>query len=158
MRARRRKNFIHSLREDSSEIFDHAGKERILHDHFTKFVDKQDDWQTTLNWERLAIPTIDPQGLDSPFSMAEVWAAIISSPTDKAPGPDGFTGQFYRSCWHIIQEDVMAVFDKFHQLAGQNFAEINTAVITLLPKKNGASEDNYSTISAWIHEFNGPTD
>ena len=45
----------------------------------------------------------------------------------------------------------MAVFDKFHQLAGQNFAEINTVVITLLPKKNGASEVNHYRPISLIH-------
>lgn len=86
------------------------------------------------------MPTVDQRGLDAPFTMAEVWAAIIASPIEKAPGPDGFTGQFFRSCWPIIKDEIMAVFNKFHQLRGQNFSELNTAFITLLSKKNGASE------------------
>ncbi|WVZ52503.1 LOW QUALITY PROTEIN: hypothetical protein U9M48_003556 [Paspalum notatum var. saurae] len=27
---------------------------------------------------------------------------------DKAPGPDGFTGRFYKSCWNIIRNDVLS--------------------------------------------------
>jgi hypothetical protein len=29
---------------------------------------------------------------------AEVWEAVKDSPAEKAPGPDGFTGVFYRRC------------------------------------------------------------
>uniref|UniRef100_A0A453BXD1 Reverse transcriptase domain-containing protein n=2 Tax=Aegilops tauschii subsp. strangulata TaxID=200361 RepID=A0A453BXD1_AEGTS len=33
----------------------------------------------------------------------------------------------------------MAVFDSFYRLADGNFAELNTAMIALLPKKDGAT-------------------
>ena len=45
----------------------------------------------------------------------------------------------------------MVVFHKFHQLAGQSFAEINTALIALLPKKNGASEISHYRPISLIH-------
>uniref|UniRef100_A0A453N7T1 Reverse transcriptase domain-containing protein n=1 Tax=Aegilops tauschii subsp. strangulata TaxID=200361 RepID=A0A453N7T1_AEGTS len=32
----------------------------------------------------------------------------------------------------------MAVFNQFHSLSGANFAKINSAFVTLLPKKDGA--------------------
>jgi hypothetical protein len=38
----------------------------------------------------------------------EVCNAINSLPSDKSPGPDGFTGRFYKICWSIIKEDLMA--------------------------------------------------
>lgn len=92
----------------------------------------------TINWSDLQLPTIQAEGLDAPFSEAEVWATMLASLAEKAPGPDGFNRQFFRSCWDIIKDDVMAVFHQFHSLSGANFAMINTAFVPLLPKKDGA--------------------
>ena len=38
-----------------------------------------------------------------------MWCAPRSA-LDKAPGLDGFMGQFYVACWHVIKEDVMDAF------------------------------------------------
>ena len=89
--------------------------------------------------------------LDGPFTMAEVWAAIIASSAEKAPSPDGFTDQFSRSCWHIIKDEIMAVFQKFYHMAGRNFSDINTALIALLPKRNEASEIGHYRPISLIH-------
>ena len=32
---------------------------------------------------------------------------------DKAPGPDGFSIAFFKHCWAVVNDDVMAVFDQF---------------------------------------------
>lgn len=45
----------------------------------------------------LDISPIDPQLLDSPFYEAEIFGDIKSLPLNKAPGPDGFTTEFYRA-------------------------------------------------------------
>jgi hypothetical protein len=31
---------------------------------------------------------------------------IKTLPLDKAPGPDGFNGFFFKKCWPIIKEDI----------------------------------------------------
>jgi hypothetical protein len=54
---------------------------------------------------------------------------------EKVPGSDGFTGIFYKTCWSIIKSDVMAAFDCiFNQQTGP-MHKLNTAVISLLPKR-----------------------
>nr|XP_020150285.1 uncharacterized protein LOC109735480 [Aegilops tauschii subsp. strangulata] len=107
----------------------------------------------TLNWDSLNILVVASRELDGPFTMAEVWAATLASPTEKAPGPDGFTGQFYRSCWPIIKEEVMAVFNKFYQMARSNLVELNSALIALLLKKNGVSEISHYRPISLIHSM-----
>jgi hypothetical protein len=42
-------------------------------------------------------------------------------PSDKAPGPDGFTGAFFKSCWEIIKDDIMAVVNSLFAMNSQGF-------------------------------------
>ena len=90
------------------------------------------------NWEELNLESHDLQELDSPFSEEEVIEAINSMPSDKAPGPDGFTGLFFKKCWGIIKHDLMRVIQRFDSLHTTNLHWLNSANIVLLPKKDGA--------------------
>lgn len=56
----------------------------------------------------LDLPRVDLSSLDAPFSEYEILRAITMSPQDKAPGPDGFTGLFFKQCWSIVKSDLMA--------------------------------------------------
>ena len=67
------------------------------------------------------MPSIEGGGLDTPFTEEEVWKAIVASPVEKAPGPDGFTGKFFRASWDTIKDDVMVVFNRFYHLTSKIF-------------------------------------
>uniref|UniRef100_A0A453I1L4 Reverse transcriptase domain-containing protein n=1 Tax=Aegilops tauschii subsp. strangulata TaxID=200361 RepID=A0A453I1L4_AEGTS len=56
----------------------------------------------------------------------------------KAPGPDGFTGTFFKKCWGIIKHSVMRVIQRFDSLHTSNLQWLNSANVVLLPKKEGA--------------------
>jgi hypothetical protein len=60
-------------------------------------------------------------------------------PSDKAPGPDGYTGRFYKVCWPIIKRDVMAVISAIWCRKFGQFGRLNTTFVTLIPKE-GAEE------------------
>jgi hypothetical protein len=59
-------------------------------------------------------------------------------PSDKAPGPDGFTGGFYKACWSVIKGDVMTAMSAVRSRRLLNFDSLNSAYITLIPKMVGA--------------------
>lgn len=80
MRARRRKNFIHSLRVGNREFFDHAEKEEAVYEHFAAGIGQRDRREKSFNSDALNIPQIDDQGLLSPFSIAEVWERSLPPP------------------------------------------------------------------------------
>lgn len=47
-------------------------------------------------------------GLDelcTPFSKREIDDIILNLPSDKAPGPNGFSSFFIKKAWHIIRDD-----------------------------------------------------
>jgi hypothetical protein len=60
-----------------------------------------------LDFEELGLPKLDLQDFGQLFTEAEIWEVIKELPLDKAPGLDGFTGRFYRSCWSIIRGDIL---------------------------------------------------
>jgi len=53
--------------------------------------------------------------LDTPITEEEVWDTIKTLPADRAPGPDGYTGRFYKSCWHLIKAEFMAAIITLRQ-------------------------------------------
>jgi hypothetical protein len=55
---------------------------------------------------------------------------------NKAAGPDGMPIEFYQSCWEIVKEDIMAMFNDFYL----GTLELNYGVITLLPKVKDAAK------------------
>ena len=87
------------------------------------------------NWDALGLPSANLAALDDPFSEHEVLTAIKQLPHDKAPGPDGFTGCFFKECWNLIKHDLLAVINYFHMGRCANLNLLNKANIVLIPKK-----------------------
>jgi len=89
------------------------------------------------NWDALGLPSVNLAALDDPFSEHEVLTAIKQLPHDKAPGPDGFTGCFFKECWNLIKHDLLAAINYFHMGRCANLNLLNKANIVLIPKKRG---------------------
>jgi hypothetical protein len=92
------------------------------------------------NWDALHFPEPDLTTLRDPFSEEEVRKAVNLMPSDKAPGPDGFTGAFFKRCWEHIKVDVMNAIGGFRELHTHCLHWLNSANIVLLPKKEGAED------------------
>jgi hypothetical protein len=56
----------------------------------------------------------------------------------KAPGPDGFTVEFFKACWKIVEHDVYRVVEESRRSASILKA-LNATMITLIPKENEAT-------------------
>ncbi|WVZ75403.1 hypothetical protein U9M48_023456 [Paspalum notatum var. saurae] len=151
--ARKRKNYIYKLNQDDVWATSHEDKETLIQDHFDAVLGDLGPRRVDLNWSALGIPTFELTHLESPFSEGELLEVVKQIPPDKAPGPDGFTGSFYRSCWSIIKADLLAVINSLHDRRFLNFDLLNRANIVLLPKNDGSdSIANYMPISL-IHSI-----
>ena len=75
--------------------------------------------------------------LTANFTEKEVFEAISQIETNKAPGPDGFPAEFYKTFWNVIKNDLMAMFVQFQE-GNLPLYKLNFGVITLLPKKENA--------------------
>lgn len=107
----------------------------------------------TLNLEAFYQSQTDLSDLDAPISEDEVWDVVKNWPLNKPPGPDGFTGRFYRSCWQTIKQDVMAAVGAIHGGDCRNLHLLNSAYMVLIPKKEDAAfVGDYRPISL-VHSF-----
>ena len=135
--SRRSRNLIAYLKQDSGNIvWNHTEKENILYQHFAQILGSTVQRTCTLDWDRLHLSQVHDPSLDLPFTENEIKNTIREMPGEKAPGPDGFTGTFYKVCWHIIQDDLMAAIECFYHLRAGPLEHLNGAYIALIPKSD----------------------
>ncbi|XP_074278279.1 uncharacterized protein LOC141601871 [Silene latifolia] len=64
---------------------------------------------------------------------AEVRNAMFDIGGNKAPGPDGFSSQFYKDTWDITGDNVTSTIQEFFA-NGKLHKQVNSTLITLVPK------------------------
>ncbi|XP_026456295.1 uncharacterized protein LOC113357182 [Papaver somniferum] len=85
--------------------------------------------------------------LDGLLDENEIKSAIFDLNQDSAPGPDGFTGIFYRAAWDTIKKDLV---ESIHYCWKNNIIPIgmNSNFLVLIPKIKGAKcAKNFRPIS-----------
>ncbi|KAJ4784621.1 RNA-directed DNA polymerase (reverse transcriptase)-related family protein [Rhynchospora pubera] len=79
----------------------------------------------------------DLSNLDFPISIEEVKQVISSWPSSKSPGPDGFTGDFYKCFCEELAPEIVVVLNS--ALQSNSLQPLNTSLIALIPKFDEAS-------------------
>uniref|UniRef100_J3LFX9 CCHC-type domain-containing protein n=1 Tax=Oryza brachyantha TaxID=4533 RepID=J3LFX9_ORYBR len=150
--SRRRKLFIPRLHFNDEVATTQGDMEEMARNFFQQALGITPSQGRSLNLYELRTRAANLEELDADFTEEEVWSIIKALPNEKSPGPDGFTGGFYQSCWGLIKKEVMAALIKFYQGNTQNLNKLNTAMITLLPKKETPTLlSDYRPISlAWV--------
>ncbi|CAM5105041.1 unnamed protein product [Natator depressus] len=86
-------------------------------------------------WEELPmVSTSDRDRLELPLTLAEFLEALRRMPTNKSPGMDGLTVEFYRVFWDVLGPDLVTVWAESLQ-SGVLPLSYRRAVLALLPKK-----------------------
>jgi exonuclease III len=151
--GRRVKNFIPAIRHAGELITDQQRKEAVFFDSYNELLGKIQNREHTINLDMLDIQEHDLQDLGALFTEEEVWGIIKEMPSDKAPGPDGFIGAFYKRAWPTIKPEIMAAVTKLYVGDGRAFGRLNRALITLVPKKQGAEEVGDFRPISLVHSF-----
>jgi hypothetical protein len=87
--CRRKRNHICSLLDGERVVTSHEQKQEVLHDFYSNLLGCVPQRRLALKLEECHRAPIDLSALELPFTEEEVWDAIASLPSDKAPGPDG---------------------------------------------------------------------
>ena len=85
--------------------------------------------------------------LNKPIAKEEIDQVVQEMPNGKAPGPDGFTVEFFKACWEVVKHEIYGVVEDSRRSASI-FKSLNATMITLIPKESEARTPNrYGPIS-----------
>lgn len=153
IKSRRRKLLIPRLEHEGRIASTQHDMQNLDREYFESVMSAEDSATRRLLFEQIGLAAADLTELDVPFTEEEIWAAIRCLPNEKSPGPDGYTGLFYQKCWEIIKPELLNALAKFCTGNSQNLEKLNTAIVTLIPKKESPTLlKDYRPISL-VHSF-----
>ena len=132
---------------DTTEI------QRIIRDYYKQLYAKKMDNHEEMDkfLERYNFPRLNQEDLENinrPITSNEIETIITNLPTNRSPGPDGFTGEFCQTFREELTPILLKLFQKIAEgeTLPNSFYE---ATITLIPKpeKDITKKENYRPIS-----------
>ncbi|KAL4355431.1 hypothetical protein GQ457_06G037310 [Hibiscus cannabinus] len=145
---RRRFNSLRGIRYKGTSLFDPSEILKCVHEFFSAAYNVESALEVEdFNLSFSGISLSQQASLEAMFTKEEVWRAICSSDSNKAPGPDGFNMGFFKTFWSKLENPIMQFFTDI--FAGKKWEDgINHSFITLIPKKhNPESLEDFRPIS-----------
>lgn len=129
--GRRRKHLIPYLKHGDRTATAMEDKLSMANEFFCRLMGAPDQnlRRACLRLEELGLRMLSPEmadRLESEFTIDEVKRVVMDMPPDRALGPDGFSGLFFKSCWDVIATDLMAVMKALHDGRFYSFGGLNT--------------------------------
>ncbi|KAJ4810728.1 RNA-directed DNA polymerase (reverse transcriptase)-related family protein [Rhynchospora pubera] len=144
----KRKNFVQKLEVNGVLYSDQKSKGKAFFDFYCNLMGCSSSPVHDLDWNMLypAINFQDFSILDSLISVEEVLQVINYWPSNRSPGPDEFTGDFYKHFKHELAPEITSTLN--HALQSGSLHPLNSSIIALIPKSDEAiSPANFRPIS-----------
>ena len=153
IKRKREKAQINRIRNEKEVTTDTAEIQRIMRDYYKElYANKMDNLEEMdKSLEKHNVPRLNQEEIENinrPITSSEIETVIKNYPTNRSPGPDGFTGEFFQTLREALTPILLKLF--------QNIAEGGTlpnsfceATITLIPKpdKDVTKKENYTPVS-----------
>ena len=109
-------------------------------------LEEMDEFLEKYNLSKLNQEEIE--NLNRPITSMEIETVIKNLPTNKSPGLDGFTGEFYQKFREKLTPILLKLFQKIEEESKfpNSFYEA-TITLTSKPDKDATKKENYRPIS-----------
>ena len=140
------RNVIHYLQtEEDSKIYDPCILKDMVVQFYSDLLGVENGSVTPMTVDQ--IQQLHPFRCEASASVKlsaiptdeEIRSTLFSLPKNKAPGPDGFSVEFFTSAWDLVGKDVISAVKSFFTTSVLP-RQVNATVISLIPKVSGADK------------------
>ena len=139
IKKKRERTQINKIRNEKGEVtMDTAEIQNIIRDYYKQLcANKMDNLEEMDKFlKRCNLPRLnqeETENMNRPITSNEIETVIKNLPTNKSPGPDGFTGEFYQRFREELTPILLKLFQKITE-EGTLLNLFYEATITLIPK------------------------
>ncbi|GKV27959.1 hypothetical protein SLEP1_g37069 [Rubroshorea leprosula] len=146
--SNRLRKLIRGIHKDNSWVEEPSSVKKEVRQYFQKiFQEEQWDRPKLDGLQFKQLDDEDRAWLERDVSVEEVKQAVWECGGDKSPGPDGFSFHLIRTCWRVIEKDIVDFVQEFSK-NGKLVKGLNSSFIVLVPKKSNPVElKDYRPIS-----------
>eukprot|EP00253_Pinus_taeda_P001856 PITA_01856 len=143
----RQRNRIFSIKnQEGQRVLQHEEIEKVLVNHFKDILREpqanRSDAIAKISREIPNVVTRDQNlALMRKITMEEVEDIVRNMKRNKAPGPDGYTVEFFQAGWKFLAAEVLEVVEEA-RINQRIWPRINSTLLTFIPKTNQADQAN----------------
>jgi hypothetical protein len=135
--VQKRANWISTIKDDSQQYNVHNDKAAALHRYFCSLLGMSNGMNADFQFEKLYKNKLNQeewQMLQRTIEQEEIESALNNWPSNKSPGPDGFTGEFFKYFKKILMSNLIRVFNNVIASPQLTWYPLNDSYIALIPK------------------------
>nr|KAF6438009.1 hypothetical protein HJG59_008705 [Molossus molossus] len=144
---------IHKIGNERGEVTTNTTEiQKIVNNYYEQLYGNKFDNLRQMDkfQESHSLPKLFPEeieNLNRPITTKEIEEVIKTLPANKSPGPDGFTGEFYRTFKKELTPIFLKLFQKIQEGRLPNTFYEASIVLIPKPEKDSTKKENYRPIS-----------